>query len=107
MAAEIHLADATMRTTSSRVWQSGETWYAPAQYSVAAPYLSLTERSFSRRRSGASRGMGRRLPGFAVSAATLIYFHGGGYFTGSPRAPRPITAFFASGASTYLYLSID
>ena len=31
----------------------------------------------------------------AISAATLIYFHGGGYFTGSPRAHRPITAFFA------------
>src|SRR6202034_3667690 len=31
----------------------------------------------------------------ATSAATLIYFHGGGYFTGSPRSPRPITAFFA------------
>ena len=32
----------------------------------------------------------------ATSAATLIYFHGGGYFTGSPRAHRPITAFFAN-----------
>src|ERR1700722_7297602 len=27
---------------------------------------------------------------------TLIYFHGGGYFTGSPRAHRPITASFAN-----------
>jgi len=31
----------------------------------------------------------------AISPATLIYFHGGGYFTGSPRADRPLTAFFA------------
>jgi monoterpene epsilon-lactone hydrolase len=30
-----------------------------------------------------------------TSAATLIYFHGGGYFTGSAKAHRPITAFFA------------
>jgi len=34
--------------------------------------------------------------GRPTSTAALIYFHGGGYFTGSPRAHRPITAFFAN-----------
>src|SRR4051812_33016907 len=31
-----------------------------------------------------------------ISGATLIYFHGGGYFTGCPRAHRPITASLAN-----------
>ena len=33
--------------------------------------------------------------GTPISAATLIYLHGGGYFTGSAKAHRPITVFFA------------
>jgi len=31
----------------------------------------------------------------STSAATLIYFHGGGYFSGSPKAHRPISASLA------------
>ena len=93
---QMHLADAIMRTTiKPRLARRRDLVRARAILSrCTLPIPDGAE--FREATLGGVHGEWVVPARLAASGATLIYFHGGGYFTGSPRAPRPITAFFAT-----------
>jgi len=93
---QMHLADAMMRTTvKPRLARRRN--LASARAILSRNFLPLPDgAAFREVLFGRVPGEWVASTARATSAAALIYFHGGGYFTGSPKAHRPITAFFAT-----------
>jgi acetyl esterase/lipase len=103
---QMYLADAIMRTTvKPRVARCGHVAGARA-ISAGRPFPALPFPKGARFQEDVLGGV----PGEWVfpsrgrsSATTLLYFHGGGYFTGSPAAHRPISVSLAkSGFNVFL-----
>ena len=92
---QMHLADAIIRTAVKPQLVGGRDLIQVRALSGYGAFPIPKGAQFHETALGGVAGEWVTPTQLGTSAATLVYFHGGGYFSGSPRAHRPISASFA------------
>ena len=92
---QMHLADAIMRTTVKPQLETAKDLARARAITSRGAFPIPDGAQFREALIGGVRGewVVPARPG--IAAAIVVYFHGGGYFTGSPKAHRPISASLA------------